>query len=265
MPGRDPPEREADMYVDVHCHLLPGVDDGAADWAESSAMLTQAREEKVSALCVTPHMWPDRYPNRPGDLREAFRAWSEKASGRGIELHLGGEVHFRPDLAEAWSAGDLLPLGERAAYVLVELPLLLCPPGVEEVLYRLRLAGAEPVLAHPERYPYAQRDPGRLSGIAEAGIPFQLTCASVAGHFGSAVQKASFAFLERGWVHVMASDAHSPTGRRPVFREAVEVVVRRYGREAARRLCVANPRRLLDGEAVQPVLCAVRKRGLWRS
>ncbi len=252
------------MYVDIHCHLLPGVDDGAADWAESSAMLAQAREEKVSALCVTPHMWLDRYPNRPEVLREAFRAWSEKASGRGIELHLGGEVHFRPDLAEAWSSGELLPLGERAAYVLVELPLLICPPGAEEVLYRLRLAGAEPVLAHPERYPYVQRDPGRLSGMAEAGIPFQLTCASVAGHFGSAIQKASFAFMERGWAHVMASDAHSPTGRRPVFREAVEIVVRRYGREAARRLCVVNPRRLLNGEPVLPVLCAARKRGLWR-
>lgn len=253
------------MYVDVHCHLLPGVDDGAEDWAESSAMLTQAREEKVSALCVTPHMWPDRYPNRAEALWESFLAWSERASGRGIELHLGSEVHFRPDLAAAWSSGDLLGLGETSAYVLVELPLLLCPPGVEDVLYRLRLAGVEPVLAHPERYPYAARDPDRLSGIAGAGIPFQLTCASVAGHFGTAIQKASFAFLERGWVHVMASDAHSPTGRRPLFREAVGIVVRRYGREAARRLCVENPRRLLEGKPVLPVACPVRRRGLWRS
>ena len=250
------------MYVDVHCHLLPGVDDGVADWDESLECLHLAKREKVSTILVTPHIHPDRYPNKPAALRAAFSEWRDRAVGLGFELHLGSEVFFRPDLASQYEKGALLAMGESGRYLLVELPLLLRPPGVAQTFFELQLAGVEPVLAHPERYPYAAENIDRLEPLASSGVPFQVTSHSVVGIFGAKIQRAAFAMLERGWVAVMASDAHSPGGRAPLFREAVRVLSRRHGKEAARRLAVENPRRIVAGEPLLPVRCARLKRGL---
>lgn len=252
------------MYTDLHGHYLPGVDDGAADPAESAEMLRQAREEKASTLCVTPHLWPERFPNSPAALRERFEEWRGEAEAVGLTVHLGSEVYFRSDLPAAWRRGELLPLGERGNYLLVELPLLLCPPGVAETFYRLRLEGAEPLLAHPERYPWAARDLRRLQELQEAGIPFQVTSASLLGHFGASVQRTAWSLLERGWVHVVASDAHSPVGRRPLLREAVRVVSQRMGTEAAHLLFVKNPRSLLEGRAPEALPARPLRRGFGR-
>jgi protein-tyrosine phosphatase len=243
------------VYTDVHCHLLPGVDDGVQNWAEAMECLQIAKAEKISRIAVTAHIWPDRYPNEPADLREVFNELKERAAPLGIELHLGSEVYFQLDLPELHRAGKLLPMGESGRFLLLELPLTLYPPGVAQTLYALRIQGVEPVLAHPERYPYVTRDPFRLEELGHAGVPFQVTTHSVAGFFGSAIQKASFALLEKGWVKLLASDAHSSRGRVPMFREAVRMVANRYGKEAARRLCVENPRRLIAGEPLLPVQC----------
>lgn len=254
------------MYTDIHCHLLPGVDDGVKTWDESLACLRIAAKEHVSTICVTPHIWPDRYPNTPEALGSAFDQWKTRveASGLGLEVHLGSEVYYQANLAEDWAGRRFQSLGGTGRYLLVELPLLLMPPGVAQGFYELRLKGVEPVLAHPERYPYVAKDPDRLEAIASAGVPFQLTTHSVAGIFGAGIQKASFDLMERGWVTCLASDSHSPKNRAPMFGEAVRVVANRYGHEAARELCVDNPRRFLAGEAVLPVRCErSRRKSFW--
>lgn len=248
------------MYVDIHCHLLPGVDDGVKDLTESLACLEMARREKVTALCVTPHIWREKYPNRPAALREAFAAWKPRAAELGLEVHLGSEVMFHPRLAGDFEAGDLLAMGAPGRYLLVELPLLLFPQGVAQGLYDLGLAGAEPILAHPERYPYVASSPDKLRAMAEGGVHLQVTTHSVAGLFGTGVQRAAFELLERGWVSLVASDAHSPRARAPMFRQAVRVLWKRYGRAAARLLCLENPRRVLEGRPLLPVACSRARR-----
>lgn len=242
------------MYVDIHCHLLPGVDDGVQDWEESLAALRVALAEKVSTVLLTPHIWPGKYPNRPEALKAVFEEWRDRAAAAGMASHLGAEVYFSPDLAARWKNGDLLPMGAAGRYLLVELPLLLMPQGVAQVFFDLRLAGVEPVLAHPERYPYAAQRLSVLEPLA-AAAPFQLTTHSVVGLFGSRVQKTALAMLEAGWASALASDAHGPDHRAPMFREAVRFVANRYGKEAARRLCIENPRRLLEGRDLLPVAC----------
>lgn len=243
------------MYTDTHCHLLPGVDDGVEDWEESLRCLQIAREEKIDTICVTPHIWRERFPNKPDDLKKLFDEWSSRASALGISLHLGSEVFYRRDLAEAWKRGEFISLDGKGAYLLVELPPAFYPSEFPLACYDLRLAGVEPVLAHPERYTFPRKTPGRLDELSRAEIPFQITTHSVVGSFGRAVQKASFYLLERGWVRLMASDAHSSEGRVPLMREAVRIIARRYGKEAARRLSIENPRRLIKGMPLLAVDC----------
>ncbi len=267
--GRAPkPEKKSappkGIYTDTHCHLLPGVDDGAADWPESRICLEIARREKIGRILVTPHINPYRYPNRPEALRDAFEEWKEKAKALGIRLHLGCEAYYHAEIGDAWDRGELLPMDESGRFLLVELPLSMMPPRISETFYRLRLAGAEPVLAHPERYPFVQRDPLVLGDLARQEIPFLLTTYSLAGFFGSGIQKTSFALLERGWGTLVSSDAHSPHARTPMFREAVRILNRRYGYRAARLLCIENPNRILDGLSPLPVECRHRRRLLRR-
>ncbi|MEJ2367239.1 MAG: hypothetical protein P8Z49_02535 [Acidobacteriota bacterium] len=251
------------MYTDLHCHLLPGVDDGVSDEKESAACLERARQEKITTLVVTPHIHPDRYPNDPGDLRARFGAWSARARRMGFSVYLGCEAYYHPGLARAFKEGDVLPLGPSGRFLLVELPMGFFPRGASRGFYDLRLEGVEPLLAHPERYVFAQEDPARLAALAESGIPFQLTTHSIAGWFGKTIQKTAFYILERGWGTVIASDAHKPKARAPMFREAVRVLAARYGKTAAYQLSMVNPRRVLEGLPLKPVQCRPR-RGLFR-
>lgn len=250
------------MYIDVHNHLLPGVDDGAKSWEESLACLRVAVRERVSRILVTPHIWPGTYDNSPQELEERFAEWRSKASLLGLDLHLGSEVYYFPDLVDAQRAGRYVTMARGGKYLLVELPLTLFPPGIARSFFELRLAGVEPILAHPERYPYAVKDPSRLEELAKSNVHFQITTFSVVGFFGSGVQKASFFMLERGWVSLMATDAHGLSGRPPMFREAVRTVANRYGKEAARRLCIENPRRVIEGRPLLPVRCQPARRWL---
>lgn len=251
------------MYTDIHCHLLPGVDDGCETWEDSRACLQMAQKEGITRLLVTPHIRPGKYPNTPEALRAAFSQWEARASEFGIQLALGCEAYFHHELAAEWKAGHLVGLGKEARYLLVELPVAGRPHGITDVFYNLRLAGVMPVLAHPERYVWAQRSPRRLADFFEAGIPFQVTTHSLVGTFGAEIEKTAWAILDSGWASFVASDSHRPTARPPLFREAVRRIARRYGKTAARRLCVENPRRIFEGLSVEPVSCVARKRGFF--
>lgn len=252
---------KAGLYTDTHCHLLPGVDDGVKDWEEAVRCLEIARRERIGHICVTPHMRIDRYPkNTPEALRPVFQRFRAEAESRGIRASLGSEVYYTSDLLKSWGDGDVLPMGEAGRYLLVELPNTLLPQGIVESFFNLRIGGVEPVVAHAERYPWAQRDLQRLSPLAVTDVPFQITTQSLTGTSGDEPRRAAFEMLERGWVYLAASDAHSDRARAPMFREAVRVLSRRYGTEAARRLCCENPRRLLEGEPLLPVACIHRRR-----
>ncbi len=249
------------MYTDVHCHLLPGVDDGVESFQEAEAWLKRAREEKITRAIATPHIRQDTYPNKPPDLKRRFAELMERSKNSGVELSLGAEVYYRHDLAEAIAKEEILTLGAGGRYLLVELPLAILPAGAEGVFYKLRLSGVEPVVAHPERYAFAQDEPMRLAELAREGTLFQLTTHSITGGFGGSVQRTAFRLLELGWVAAVASDAHRLLRRPPMFREAVRVLANRYGRESARRLAVENPERIFNGEHVEPVACQPRR---WR-
>ena len=231
------------------------MDDGVKSWAEALERLQIAKAEKISRIAVTAHTWPERYPNDPADLKDIFRELKSRAAPVGIELHLGGEAYFQLDLPELHQAGKLLPVGESGRFLLVELPLTLYPPGVAQTLYALRIQGLEPVLVHPERYPFVTRDPFRLEELGHEGIPFQRPRTAWRVFSAEPSRKPRSHSSSKGWAKLLASDAHSSKGRVPMFREAVRMVANRYGKEAARRLCIENPRRLIAGEPLLPVQC----------
>jgi protein-tyrosine phosphatase len=241
------------MYIDLHNHFLPGADDGVTKIEQTLSGLNMAVKEKVSRLCFTPHIWEGRFPNSPQKLIEIFNTVREAAKDLPIELHLGSEIFYSHSLAEDYKKGLYIPIGAKGRYLLVELSTSIMPSGASDGLYKLMLQGAEPILAHPERYLYVQKNPACLFEFAQSQIPMQVTTQSITGALGGTVQKTAIKLLDLGLISFVASDAHHPEKRPLLFREAVRVLNKRYGHTAARLLTIENPKRILEGRHLLPV------------
>ncbi|MCZ6777870.1 MAG: hypothetical protein O7F16_02785 [Acidobacteria bacterium] len=239
--------------IDLHTHPIPGIDDGVRDEDEALELCRIAVREGITTLVATPHMRTDLFPNdRDGILKgvERLRALLRREE---IDLQIapGAEVYLEPDLIDRMRAGHTLTLNDGGAYLLLELPARHLPAGVDDVIYRLRLAGVTPVIAHPERLLPLQEDPERFARLVELGALGQLTAGSLLGQFGSTALRISRLFLERGLVQVLASDAHNSANRAPLLREALAQAEALIGKEAAQRSVHDVPRAILAGEEIE--------------
>jgi protein-tyrosine phosphatase len=214
--------------IDLHAHVLPGLDDGPADLEESVRMATTALEDGTDTIAATSHI------NRGFGLTSAqLREARERVSRRLAELEIPVQVVQGGEIALS-RAGDLddeelrgLTLGE-TRWLLLECPLAPFARSMEPMVTRLRDAGFEILLAHPERSPTIIRAPEALDRMVSAGALGQVTSGSIAGRFGENVRDAAFAMIERGHVHVIASDGHHPTQRPPELTSALAPMRRRY-------------------------------------
>jgi len=237
------------QMVDLHCHVLPDVDDGAQSIEEALEMLRKAAAGGVDTVVATPHMIRGLY--EIGFLeREQMTADLQKtADENGIKIRVksGVECYLSPDILEDSSELKKLTLGNNGKYILVELPMQAVPPYAEEVLFNLEIQGLTPVLAHPERNMRICRDPNILFDFVTKGCVAQLNVGSILGHFGKWIRKAARILLTHKLVHVIASDMHSADS--PTLDQAVSVVEDLLGTEYASRMFTEIPRRILAGEA----------------
>ena len=241
--------------VDTHCHVLPGVDDGAPDLETSLEMLRAAAAAGTAAMIATPHQHPGRYPNPAGPLKAAHALLQEAlreraAAGEKLpEIHLGAEVHLDDGLVERLRSGELLSLAG-GPFVLLELPDVFPTGPVEQLLYELQVAGFQVVLAHPERIGRLVREPALIERFVERGALAQVTGHSVSGRFGPECRSLTHRLLEARLVHVVASDAHDPRRRPTPLAEARAVVAEAFGEGEAVRLFEETPRAILEGRPV---------------
>ena len=235
--------------VDIHSHALPGVDDGAKSMAEALAMLKGACEDRIGTAVVTPHFRPEDGPEQATLHEQRFSELQAavNAAGLPIELHLGAEIGFRFKMAEIANL-PACRISSAGRYVLVDLPHGPLPTGIEQGFFELRLAGVKPILAHPERHRQLSRAPEWYDRLRDQELLFQVTAGSITGHFGSRAQDASELLLERGWVDVVASDAHDLENRPFGLSAARQRIEELWGEEEGVRLFETNPRCVVLGE-----------------
>lgn len=240
-------------YIDIHSHVLPGIDDGSKSLEESVELCRIAAEDGVKVLVCTPHV-DFRYTNRRTSIEGPFGLVKEAVRQAGLDLDLikGAEVHMAPDILARLKEGDLLTYDDNGRYLLLEFPFQQVIMGAEEMVYRLRLAGVTPVIAHPERIGWFMDDPDRLFKLARLGALGQVTGGSLMGQFGEKSQRAGFTMLERNLVHVVASDAHDTSYRKPVLAEVARQVARRFDEAKVRALFVDHPRAIVAGVEIEP-------------
>jgi len=234
--------------IDIHAHLLPGIDDGPASLQEAAAMCRVAAADGCTALIATPHQRHALWWNGDGARLEDLRAAVESAAGGAVRLLLGAEVRVGEGLLEALDdspRGDVTPLaGSR--YLLLEFSRVHPDPDPAGLVHELAVAGWRPVLAHPEEIDWLADDPGELERLVSLGAALQVTGASLTGAYGRRFQERARALLDRGLVHFLASDAHDLAHRPPGLAEAYREVARRWGRDVAELLTVTNPRAVLE-------------------
>lgn len=239
--------------IDIHTHILPGLDDGAGSVEEALAMARCAVADGIRIMVATPHVITGLYPNSRKAVLEALEQFKGALQENAIPLTVlpGAEYRLEPELSERLIRGELLTINDGGRYLLVEMPAMLVPDFAVQVFYKLRLQGVTPIIAHPERNAGFVREPGLLYDLVSRGALAQVTAGSLTGLLGSAAAAGARKFLERGYVQFIASDAHSSSERGPLLAEAAREAERLLGEEPGRRLVTGNPQRAILGEVIE--------------
>ncbi len=247
--------------VDIHHHLLWGVDDGARDFETSVAMAKASAADGVTDIVCTPHsngqflFQPEENARKAGELQARL-----EADGIRLKIGLGCDFHLSYDNILDAKADPARFSINGLGYLMVEVPDYGIPPGLTETFYELQLAGLTPVLTHPERNPTLQQDLSRLAEWMRGGVLVQVTGDSVTGKMGKTAHRIVHQLLERRWVHFLATDAHNVTSRPPRLSQAHALVAKKYGEAYADSLVNANPLAVIQGKLFEP---AEEPRGLY--
>lgn len=211
--------------VDLHSHVLPGLDDGAETIEESIEIARAAERDGIRVLAATPHVRED-YPTQAATMLSLVDEVQARldAEGVAVDLRPGGEIAFGILLDRGLDELRQFCLAGNPQYLLIEAPYVGWPLGIAETFFRLRLAGVTPVLAHPERNPHVQDDPERLRSLVDSGALVQLTASSLDGRAGKGAARAARRLLEAQLVHLVASDAHRPGVRAVGMTAALDAV-----------------------------------------
>jgi len=237
--------------IDLHCHLLPGIDDGPATLEEALEMARIAVANGIEEAHVTPHLHPGRWENDLPKIAAAVQAYREALAQAGIPLEIGfaAEVRLDYEILPLIEAGRVPFLGtlEGRNVMLLEFPHSHVPVGADKFVAWLLAHNIQPMIAHPERNKDLMREPARLEPFVREGCLLQLTADSLAGGFGEQCEVCAREFLERGWVSVLASDAHDTVDRPPRMAPGRDAAAKIVGEEEARRLTYDTPLRIARG------------------
>ncbi len=238
------------MYkmIDIHNHIIPKFDDGPKSFDESLDLLRMAQEQGISTVFATSHFNEYIPKELENEYFEKLEQLKEKAYAQNIriDIHSGSEIFYHHYVQDTVKNSRVTTLGGWGQYVLIEFPMFQMPEGVEEVLFRLSAENFIPVVAHPERYSAVVERWERTVNFIKYGALLQVNGGSILGIFGKEIQKVSMTLLEQNLVHFIASDAHSPNGRKFVMGEVREFLKDKIPSAYLKELLSENQQKVID-------------------
>ena len=242
--------------IDLHCHYLPGIDDGAQTLEESLALARAAVADGITHAVMTPHVHVGVFENRAPGIEQAVARLRDALTQHDIPLQIsaGGEVRIGPELIELLAAGSLPFLGvfKQQRVLLLELPHGQVPVGADRFTAWLRKQGVLPLIAHPERNKDVMRNLAKLDPFIEQGCLLQVTAGSLVGSFGEVAQRRARELLDRGDIFALATDAHNLQNRPPMLTAARAFVAADAGDAVADTLTQRNPLAVLVAAPAAP-------------
>ena len=239
--------------IDLHCHILPGLDDGPESFDESLAMARMAAADGTTTIVATPHVDERHCYPEPQRIRDLAGRLNELigAEGLGLRVLPGAEVRAAPELVERLAAGDVMTVADRGKYVLVELPTAGQAVFAGELFFRMQVAGYVPIIAHAERVDWFRREPRVLKNFRDRGVRVQVNAESISGKAGRGCRNIAIGMVKSGMADVMGSDGHNVGGRKPLLTVAQRNLSRLNG--AFERLTLTTPESFLASRAATRV------------
>lgn len=238
-------------YFDVHCHILPGIDDGAADMQETLRMLEIAYAQGIRYMITTPHFHPKR---GEADVAVIVSVWEQvqelvRAHFPDMRLYKGNEVYYRENATELLKEGRLHTMAG-SDYVLVEFSTTVSGEQVKRAAGQIQMAGYLPVIAHIERYGELTGNYALIDELAEAGVYFQVNVGSVMGEMGGAVRRFIKKLIKKDRVHFIGTDAHDAKYRLPEMKKCAEYLSRKFDEDTAEMLLYYNPMMMVKNKMI---------------
>ncbi|UFT98857.1 tyrosine protein phosphatase [Radiobacillus kanasensis] len=217
--------------IDIHCHILPGLDDGAKHTADSVQMAKEAVLHGIHTIIATPHHQNGKYTNTKNNILIEVNRLNKRLEEEDIPLTVlsGQESRISGDMVEGIKNGQLLCLNETSCYIFLELPSNHVPRYTQQLLFDLQLEGYKPIIVHPERNKELIENPNILYELVKKGTLTQITAASIVGKFGKKIQRFSQDLIEHNLTHFLASDAHNTTSRGFCMAESINEIDKTYG------------------------------------
>ncbi|EIJ83783.1 tyrosine-protein phosphatase [Bacillus methanolicus] len=237
--------------IDIHCHILPGIDDGARNLEDSIQMAKAAVKEGIQTIIATPHHNNGYYKNTKQRILEKVEELNLSLMKQSIPLHVlpGQEPRIYGEILEDYNQDQILTLCNKGKYLFIELPFNHLPRYTEQLLFDIQMQGLTPIIVHPERNQEIIEQPDLLYNLVKKGALTQVTASSITGHFGKNIKKFSMQLIEANLTHFIASDAHNISNRTFKINEALDEIEKKYGVDMV-YLFIENAELLVQGNAV---------------
>lgn len=249
--------------VDIHSHILPGIDDGSKSMEETMEMLKLTEADGIKTIVATSHFYRGYYENKWSDIKKLVEKVKTRAKKEDIDLDIisGQEVMLDDHTLESYRNGEIGCM-EGTDYMLVELPMMNMPRGAMDIIYELEIRGVHPILAHPERYRYIIDNPSKINEFLDEKCLIQINTGSITGIFGKKVKNTASILIKNGVCSFIASDTHSTGGRCPGISRAAKIVSHINGSIYGR--IEENCKKLLKNEFINPGSERIKeKRGIF--
>jgi len=232
--------------IDLHCHILPGIDDGAPTLEVALAMARAAVADGIKITACTPHIYPGLYENSQTIIAKAIAEFEQELKRHDIPLTLtiGADTHLAPDLLKGIQQGRIPTLGH-SRFLLLEPPHHVAPPRFEEAVFQLLAAGIVPVITHPERLTWIETHYSKMATLVEGGAWMQITAGSLTGRFGRRPKYWAERMVDEQLVHILATDSHHIDKRPPLLAEGRDAAAARCGEKEAFNMVDVRPRAIL--------------------
>jgi protein-tyrosine phosphatase len=243
--------------IDLHAHILPGIDDGPRTLEDALEMARLAVADGITTMVATPHLFRRRTVDfhdvlRPDDLRQAVERFNLELAGEHIDLTIlpGCEIPLFLDIIKFFDENRLVTINDGQRYICLEMPDSIIPPATEDIIFQLSSRGITPIITHPERNPIFYDMPQKLRRFIALGCLAQITACSLIRGFGWRVSRFTKKLVREGLVHIMATDAHNVGKRPPLMGNALKKLSKLVGESRAWDMVATTPERLIQGERV---------------
>ncbi|WP_373974920.1 hypothetical protein NT239_15000 [Chitinibacter sp. SCUT-21] len=237
--------------IDLHCHILPGIDDGPSNMESALSLAQLAVKNGINSAVLTPHIYPARWNNQKQQLLCDIEIFKLHLASQKIvlDVHLGGEVRIGDDILPLLEQDQIPFLGavDGMKVMLLEFPDKLIPVGSENLIRHFLNLGIRPLIAHPERNTIVQNQPDKVQTFLNLGCWLQVTAGSILNQFGHTARKTAEYLIENNWVHIIASDCHNVQYRPPNLKQAYDVIAKEHGADYADMLMIENPQQIIAG------------------